>query len=291
MTGSPSWQFQAVPVDRVRAYWDSRPCNLRHSPLPVGSRGYFEEVERRKYFVEPHIPAFADFSRWTGKRVLEIGCGIGTDTVNFARNGADITAVDLSEESLGILRRRAEVFDVSSRIRVVRSDVEKLSATLPVEPYDLIYSFGALHHTPLPDRALGELRKFAHEKTSLRLMVYHRWSTKVLGIVLRHGKGQLWKAARLVAEHSEAQTGCPVTYTFSRASAAEWLRRGGFELEQSRVHHIFPFQVAGYREFRYVKRWYWRALPPPLFRALERSVGWHLCLTARPGSASLVDAA
>ena len=71
-------------VRDVQDYWNRRPCNVRHSKLEVGTRAYFDEVEERKYFVEPHIPEFAQFSRWKGKRVLEIGCGIGTDAVNFA---------------------------------------------------------------------------------------------------------------------------------------------------------------------------------------------------------------
>ncbi|MCS6894612.1 MAG: class I SAM-dependent methyltransferase, partial [Bacteroidia bacterium] len=67
--------FENVPIDNVQKYWDNRPCNIRHSPKPVGTREYFDEVEKRKYFVEPHIPRFAEFPRWKGKKVLEIGCG------------------------------------------------------------------------------------------------------------------------------------------------------------------------------------------------------------------------
>src|SRR5882762_7357495 len=102
--------FKQVPIDHVREYWDRRPCNIRHSTKTPGSREYFDEVEKRTDFVETHIPRFAEFSRWQDKRVLEIGCGIATDTMNFARHGASVTAVDLSEKSLEMARRRAEVF-------------------------------------------------------------------------------------------------------------------------------------------------------------------------------------
>src|ERR1041385_4969391 len=96
--------FDQLPIERVREYWDSRPCNIRHTPLPVGTREYFDQVEARKYFVEPHIPRFAQFERWRGKKVLEIGCGLGTDTVSFARAGAQVPAVDLTENSLEVAR-------------------------------------------------------------------------------------------------------------------------------------------------------------------------------------------
>jgi hypothetical protein len=61
-----------VPIDDVRAYWDARPCNLRHGTAPVGTREYFDQVEARKYRVEPHIVAFADAPSWRSKDVLEV---------------------------------------------------------------------------------------------------------------------------------------------------------------------------------------------------------------------------
>src|SRR5215470_15423837 len=105
MTKSPATKS----VEDVRRYWNARPCNIRHSPKPVGSREYFDEVEARKYFVEPHIPGFADFERWRDKRVLEIGCGIGTDTINFARHGASVAVAELSDESIRVAEQRAEI--------------------------------------------------------------------------------------------------------------------------------------------------------------------------------------
>src|ERR1700730_17204736 len=108
--------FSDVEISRFRDYWNARPCNIRHSTAPVGTKEYFDEVEARKYFVESHIPRFAEFERWRGKKVLEIGCGIGTDTINFARHGAQVTAVDLTEKSLELARLRAKVFGLEDRI-------------------------------------------------------------------------------------------------------------------------------------------------------------------------------
>ncbi len=126
--------FEQTPIGKVSAYWNARPCNIRHSPKAVGSKEYFDEVEARKYHVEYHIPAFADFERWRGKKVLEVGCGIGTDTINFARHGAQVTAVDLTEKSLDVARGRARVFGLEDRVRFIQANAEELSSYVPVEP-------------------------------------------------------------------------------------------------------------------------------------------------------------
>src|SRR5690349_7753797 len=194
MTTSPTTRS----VEDVRRYWDARPCNIRHSRSQIGSLEYFNEVEARKYFVEPHIPGFADFERWRGKRVLEVGCGIGTDSINFARAGAELTAVDLSGESLKVARQRAEVMGVADRIEFVQANAEELTSAVS-GAYDLIYSFGVIHHTPHPDRALAEMRSLAAPGGTLKLMVYHRNSWKVGWIVASQGHGRFWKTDELVA--------------------------------------------------------------------------------------------
>src|SRR3981081_4084302 len=176
--------FDRVPIEQVQNYWDRRPCNIRHSTKPPGSREYFDEVERRKYFVEPHIPRFAEFPNWRNKRVLEIGCGIGTDTINFARSGAEVTVVDLSDESLELCKKRFEVYGQKANFYL--GDAEELSSFVPVEKYDLIYSFGVIHHTPRPERVIEQLKLYCKPETELRLMLYSKWSWKVLWIIFAY---------------------------------------------------------------------------------------------------------
>lgn len=213
--------------------------------------------------------------------MLEIGCGIGTDTISFARHGARVTAVELSERSLELARRRASVYGLSERIRFYLGDAEELSEFVPAEPYDLIYSFGVIHHTPRPERIVEQMRHYVRPGTTIKVMVYNRHSWKVLQILFARGKGRFWRLAEFVAQHSEAQTGCPVTYTFTRRGIRRLLERYGFLVDELRVEHIFPYRVRDYVEYRYVKLWYFRWMPEPVFRCLERHLGWHLCVTAR----------
>jgi SAM-dependent methyltransferase len=271
----------AGSLEAVRDYWNRRPCNVRHSSAPLGSRAYFDEVEARKYRVEPHIPGFADFARWRGRRVLEIGCGIGTDAINFARAGAEVTLVDLSEESLALCRRRFEVFGLEARFHA--GNAEHLAELLPARPYDLIYSFGAIHHTPHPERVIEQLRRYCGPETELRLMLYAKWSWKAIEIVLGEGRGAVWRAGELFAARSEAQTGCPVSYAYSARQVRELL--AGFEVVSLHKDHVFPYDVAKYVAHEDEKRWIFRHLPDAALRRLERALGAHWLIVARPGRA------
>ena len=85
-----------------------------------------------------------------------------------------------------------------------------------------------------------------------------------------------------MARSSEAQTGCPVTYSYSRRELAALLEETGYAVDDMFVDHIFPWKISEYVNYRYQKVWYFRILPDALFRALERRFGWHLCATARP---------
>ena len=270
--------FADVPIDRVREYWNARPCNIRHSPKPVGTRDYFDEVERRKYFVESHIPPFADFPRWKGRRVLEIGCGLGTDTVSFARAGAQVTAVELSDESAALARQRLDVYGLSDRVTIHVGNAENLPDLVPPKTFDLVYSFGVIHHSPHPQRIVGHLRRYMTRESELRLMVYARVSYKLFWIMKEDGVWDMSRIDELMARSSEAQTGCPVTYTYTDETVRELL--AGFDVREIRKAHIFTWDVDAYRRYEYRKAPEWANVSDADLAALEKELGWHLLVKA-----------
>lgn len=250
-------------IDDVRGYWNRRPCNLRHSAAPVGTREYFDQVEARKYMIEPHIPLFSEFEKWRGRKVLEIGCGIGTAAVSFARAGADYTGVELSEESLALTRQRFGVYGLEGRF--FSANAEELSAVVPVQAYDLVYSFGVIHHSPRPERIVAEVRKYMGAHSEFRLMLYARNSWK--NIMIEAGFDQ-----------PEAQSGCPIAFTYSRDDVRSLLK--DFRVLDMRQEHIFPYMVEKYVRYEYELQPWFKAMPREMFAALERALGWHMLIRA-----------
>jgi SAM-dependent methyltransferase len=258
---------QATPtIQSVQDYWDRRPCNVRHSRQPIGTRGYFDDVEARKYLVEPHIPEFADFARWKGRRVLEIGCGIGTDAVNFARHGADYSAIELSAESLQITKQRFDVFNLNGRF--YQGNAEDLDRVIDSGPFDLVYSFGVIHHTPRPRAVIEAARRVMAPGGELRIMLYASNS---------------WKAAMIDAgfDQPEAQFGCPIAYTYTHDEVRALLA-GHFEVTAMSQDHIFPYVVEKYVNYDYEFQPWFKAMPDGMFDALQKRLGWHLLIKARP---------
>jgi ubiquinone/menaquinone biosynthesis C-methylase UbiE len=255
----------SVSIESVQDFWNARPCNIRHSTKPVGSREYFDEVEKRKHFVESHIPGFAQFDRWKGKRVLEVGCGIGTAAVNFIRAGADYTGVDLSKASLDLTRQRFEVYGLQGKLQLCNA--EELTRDVDRD-YDLVYSFGVIHHSPHQRAIVEEIRKVISPRGEFRCMLYAKNSWK--DIMIEAGFDQ-----------PEAQFGCPIATTYTEDMVRD-LYRGLFNVTSISQAHIFPFVTEKYVKYEYELQPWFKAMPQEMFAALERRLGWHMLIVAEP---------
>lgn len=255
-------------IEAIREYWNRQPCGIRHGAQP-GSIEFFQQLTSRRYFVQPHIRDFADFPSWEGLRVLEIGCGLGTDAEEFAKAGAIYTGVDLSPASVALAQQRFELFELPGTFLV--GNIEELPTILPprsCESFDLIYSFGVLHHTPNPEVVLEHIGRYVHPRSELRLMVYAENS---------------WKAAMIDAglDQYEAQADCPLARRYTENQARALLHR--FDVTSITQDHIFPYEIAAYKQHQYVLQPWFSNMPSDMFRALELKLGWHLLIKAKEG--------
>lgn len=156
--------------DRVREFWQNHPCGTKFADAQPGSRLFYELVEQHRYDKEWHIPEAAAFNQTTNLKVLEVGCGLGTDGAQFAKAGADYTGIDLTEAAVDLARRRFELFNLPGTFRI--ADAERLD--FPDNSFDLVYSHGVLHHTPDTTAAIREVHRVLRPGGRAVVMLYHR---------------------------------------------------------------------------------------------------------------------
>jgi ubiquinone/menaquinone biosynthesis C-methylase UbiE len=156
---------------QVEEFWNAHPCQLGLSDAD-DRRRYFEEISRNRYGKrEWHVPTVAAFHAYRGKNVLEIGCSIATDGLEFARNGANYTGVDLTPHAIEIARERFELFNVPGRFEVANAE-EHLG--FQDETFDHVYSFGVIHHSPTPEKIVREIYRLLRKGGTFTVMLYNR---------------------------------------------------------------------------------------------------------------------
>ena len=156
--------------ERVRAFWQAHPCGTKFADAEAGSRKFFELVTQHRYQKEWHIPAAAGFAGSKDLRVLEVGCGLGTDGAQFAQAGAEYTGVDLTQAAIDLAKRHFELLDLRGAFRV--ADAERLD--FPDNSFDVVYSHGVLHHTPDTAGAVREIHRVLRPGGKAVVMLYHR---------------------------------------------------------------------------------------------------------------------
>jgi ubiquinone/menaquinone biosynthesis C-methylase UbiE len=189
----------------VKAYWNRASCETDQARSEKFSREYFEEIERFRYSSQPFIHSFAQFTRYRGKKVVEVGFGAGTDFIQWLRAGAIASGVDLTEEALDNLSHRIEVYGLPKPERIQVGDAEKL----PFESnsFDLGYSWGVLHHSPDTEKAVSELVRVIRPGGEMKIMLYNRHSTCAFQGWIKFAllKGKPWKNLKWVMwNHQES---------------------------------------------------------------------------------------
>jgi ubiquinone/menaquinone biosynthesis C-methylase UbiE len=193
--------------DEVRRFWDADPCGSRY----LEQRQDFEAHARARYGLEPHIADFAKFKSARGMRVLEIGVGMGADYLEWLKAGAHATGVDLSPASIERARRRCELAGYQADLRV--ADAENLP--FPANSFDVVYSYGVLHHSPDTPRCIREAWRVLKPGGEARVMLYHHPSLTGLMLWLRYGIFRGKSLRQSVYDHLES----PGTKTYTREEA------------------------------------------------------------------------
>jgi len=251
--------------EKIKRYWNNQPCNINHSRNPVGTPEFFKDVSARRYRVESHIPEFAGFHLWQGRRVLEIGCGIGSDGEEFAKHGAEYVGVDYSDQSVAVAKKRFEVLGLEGEFHNIdASNAEDLSA---LGKFDLVYSYGVIHHFPAIDQIIDNVYAVLAPGGEFRFMVYARNSWKYA--MIQKGLDQF-----------EAQSGCPYAQVYSNDDIYNLLGKK-FKIERLRQDHCFMYNVDAYKAGRYELEPWFESMPESYRQAVKEYLGWHLLVKAR----------
>lgn len=289
----------------VQSFWNTTPNGSLTVSEEIGTPQFFFEYERHRYATEPYILELMELDHVRGKRVLEIGCGMGTDGVQFAKAGADYIGMDLTPNGAGLTNRNLAMRGLAGR--AITGDAEHIS--LPDSSVDLVYSHGVLHHTPNIDNAVREIWRVLKPGGELHIMVYHKRSFNYYGSILffrRIGALILLfpRGVELVHEltresisnlrlHRERIRKGGLGYLFGK----EWLSRNtdGADNPLSRAYTRQQSKalLLGFTDFRFRvvnlnKRhlpFLGGFLPANIERLLAERVGWHLHIFARKPAA------
>jgi len=244
----------------VRQYWESEPCGT--SPFIVGaapsrSAGWFAEVEQYRYSEEPHIFAAAQFTRFRGKDVLEIGVGAGCDHLQFARAGARCHGVDLTDAAIETTRQHLALHGLQSRLQ--RADAERLP--FPDQSFDAVYSWGVIHHSERPEAIVREIHRVLRPGGQFIGMMYSRHSLVAYKLWIRRALLEakpLRSLSDVILNHMESVG----TKAYTKA-----------ELEH--MFEGFP-----QRRIRPIATVYDRKWLGPLARIVPDALGWNFAIHA-----------
>lgn len=174
-------------TEQVRAYWNQHIHDLEITRHPVGSRGFFEDLDQYHFEKLHHLLRLVDFDGYRGKSVLEVGCGAAVDLARFARGGAQATGVDLSASAIELARANFAQQGLDGHFDV--ADGEQLP--FADDSFDFVYAHGVVQYTANPQRLVDECRRVLKPGGQALFQVYNRVSwlnalSKLMKVGLEH---------------------------------------------------------------------------------------------------------
>lgn len=171
-------------ADEVRAYWDRHIHDLEITRHPVGSRGFFDDLDEYHFEKLHHLLRLVPFDGYRGRRVLEVGCGAGVDLARFARGGAVVTGVDISPSAIALARANVEQQGLQADLRVASGE----QLPFPDGSFDLVYAHGVVQYTAEPQKLVDECRRVLRPAGLAIFQVYNRVSwLNALSAVMKVG--------------------------------------------------------------------------------------------------------
>lgn len=174
---------------RISEFWDIHPCGSFASDKPVGDIEFFEDVRSFRGGTQKFVYQLVDFQQFAGKSMLEVGCGLGSDLLHAAKAGASVVGIDISRRSVGLASKQFALSGIAGQF--IHGDAESLP--FGNASFDVIYSFGVLHHTPDTVGAINECLRVLKSEGVLVLMLYN--STSWLTVV----EPYLWRIKRFLS--------------------------------------------------------------------------------------------
>jgi ubiquinone/menaquinone biosynthesis C-methylase UbiE len=212
---------------QIAQYWNRQSCGTGVTSEVKHTRAYFEEIEQYRYRIEPEIFAFAQFTRHHGERLLEVGIGAGSDFLQWVRAGTMAHGFDLTEEAVDHVRQRLAVYGLHAV--VTRADAEAMPYADAA--FDIIYSWGVIHHSPDMERAFAEIVRCTVPGGIIKLMVYNRRSLHAFYAWVRHAllRGRPLRSFSDVLFHHMESIG---TKAYTRAEIEAMAERHGLEIRR-----------------------------------------------------------
>lgn len=200
--------------------WSAHPAGTNHASAPEGTPEFYEQMTRSRYALQPWLPGLLRSWAPSG-RVLEIGCGAGTDHSVIASMADETAAIDLAPRGVRLTQSRLELEGRTGLAQV--ADAEDMP--FPDNTFDGVYSFGVLHHTDHPERAVAEMRRVMRPGAKFMVALYHKHSLfaaqKAVEYVVRmRWRSQTWRNYLPELEYGAAELAQrPLVRLYSRRSA------------------------------------------------------------------------